>query len=576
MFALYNAEGARPSMIHSLLVQLNDPNPQHRLDAIKGLEGLIDPVVTAALITRLEVETDLRVQVALLTILKNIGTPEALAAGAAWRRANPFPPLAQPREESIEPEPESERLLEDRVIDQEEAETWQEIPAPIDEAEDTKHAYSEAPEPEPLLDDGLLEDDETWQGIPAPVDEDTLHAYGDTPASVPPAPPPQSAPIIEPPPPPKPISPPIDDNISLPSPAPQRPTNAPGRSIHFGSSEAATETATPVVRPAPAPPPKQAEQGVNRGAPPIQPQGSRSRATSVWPISDVEYQHQLNNPIFSAYFPNRIQASQPYSLLVYVHIAIAESLVAHDATQYRPMMGGSQGSASVGSQVLVGKGENITFVPRIEGITFTPAEQVVNWDHKQDFIKAPFLFTAPAQLTQPLSGVIQVYKGVFIAGEIPVTLNIQPTPYDEVLTKNATYHAFDPLFASYSHKDSPVMEYFRQQKTQLGQKMWVDIYDLRAGEHWNSRLLEMIDQSAAVQLFWSAQSAESTYCRQEWQHALQLAGDRPRFIQPVWWETPMPTPPVELAHLHFQKITLPLMTRAQLWGKKIKGWLGGT
>jgi hypothetical protein len=118
------------------------------------------------------------------------------------------------------------------------------------------------------------------------------------------------------------------------------------------------------------------------------------------------------------------------------------------------------------------------------------------------------------------------------------------------------------------------MEYFRQSRASLGQKMLVDIYDLRAGDHWADRLLEMIDQSAFFQLFWSRHSAQSRYCRQEWEYALHYLAERPRFIQPVWWEAPMPDPPPELADLHFQKVPIPSRTRAQLLVARVRGLFG--
>jgi hypothetical protein len=123
----------------------------------------------------------------------------------------------------------------------------------------------------------------------------------------------------------------------------------------------------------------------------------------------------------------------------------------------------------------------------------------------------------------------------------------------------------------------PVMEYFRRARQNMGQKMLVDIYDLRSGEHWADRLLEMIEQSAAFQLFWSRHSAQSRYCRQEWEYALQVAEreQRPRFVQPVWWAAPMPDPPSELAALHFQKVTLPTLTRAQWIAGQLRGVFRG-
>ncbi len=86
--------------------------------------------------------------------------------------------------------------------------------------------------------------------------------------------------------------------------------------------------------------------------------------------------------------------------------------------------------------------------------------------------------------------------------------------------------------------------------------------------------MEMIDQSAVFQLFWSSHSAQSTYCRQEWEHALNYVDSRPRFIQPVWWDAPMPPPPEPLGSLHFQRVSLPPLTRMQLAMVRIRGIFG--
>ena len=51
---------------------------------------------------------------------------------------------------------------------------------------------------------------------------------------------------------------------------------------------------------------------------------------------------------------------------------------------------------------------------------------------------------------------------------------------------------------------------------------------LRAGEQWQPRLLELIEDADVFQLFWSGNSMDSRHCRIEWEHALRL--HRPQFI----------------------------------------------
>jgi hypothetical protein len=80
-----------------------------------------------------------------------------------------------------------------------------------------------------------------------------------------------------------------------------------------------------------------------------------------------------------------------------------------------------------------------------------------------------------------------------------------------------------------------------------------DVLDLRAGEVWNTRLCELIESADVFQLFWSRNSMDSPFVRQEWEHALRIP--KPDFVRPVYWEQPFPTreglPPEGLARLHF-------------------------
>ena len=62
--------------------------------------------------------------------------------------------------------------------------------------------------------------------------------------------------------------------------------------------------------------------------------------------------------------------------------------------------------------------------------------------------------------------------------------------------------------------------------------------------------MRMIERANIFQLFWSENSSQSEYCRQEWQYALQLNREE-GFIRPVYWKDPIPSPPSELSAIHF-------------------------
>ncbi|HEX3053655.1 MAG TPA: toll/interleukin-1 receptor domain-containing protein [Aggregatilineaceae bacterium] len=272
-------------------------------------------------------------------------------------------------------------------------------------------------------------------------------------------------------------------------------------------------------------------------------------------------------PEFSAYYPGAVKPGETYELMLFAHLAQARNEIQQFVMDHAIMMGEQKASSTTASRIKVAVGSLITFVPYIKGIEFSPTEQLVEW--KPPFQNVTFLFRTPATLDAELTGNVRVFHGPLVVGEIPISMRLATrTSGIPKIDQESTFSRFDPVFASYSHRDRPVMEYFRLIRQKVGQKMLVDIYDLRAGEHWSERLLQMIDESAAFQLFWSKNSAQSSYCRQEWEYALKLMQERPRFVQPVYWQDPIPPQPSELAKLHFQRVVLPVMTRMQLtWGE---------
>lgn len=343
----------------------------------------------------------------------------------------------------------------------------------------------------------------------------------------------------------------------------------------IGREDAPLPQAAPPRQPAPQPSPPPAPAGYFGGslAGPLAASGPAQPYTTAagWDQLAQEYL----NPQFTAFYPGVVQPQQQYVLLVFVHIESAIEKVREVAGSYKPMLGARPVSGTVRTTQKVEAGETLTLIPQIEGLTFQPERQKIIWEAGRDdagYQYVSFPFTTPAVLTQDLRGRVLVLKGAIIVGEIPVTLLVLGAASQQ----EAQFRKFDPIFASYSYRDTPVMNYMRKMRAKLGQKMLVDIYDLRAGDHWSDRLLQMIDESAIFQLFWSKHSAASPYCKQEWEHALKYVNQRDRFIQPVYWTSRlMPPPPPELSKIHFEQIEPPIMTRVQLLRQRLGNLLGG-
>jgi hypothetical protein len=89
----------------------------------------------------------------------------------------------------------------------------------------------------------------------------------------------------------------------------------------------------------------------------------------------------------------------------------------------------------------------------------------------------------------------------------------------------------------------------------LGIQFFQDILDLEPGDRWEKELYRHIDESDLFLLFWSTAARESKWVMEEVKYALaRKHGDdfAPPEIRPVIIEgPPVPAPPPELAHLHF-------------------------
>jgi len=85
--------------------------------------------------------------------------------------------------------------------------------------------------------------------------------------------------------------------------------------------------------------------------------------------------------------------------------------------------------------------------------------------------------------------------------------------------------------------------------------VFVDVLDLRSGDHWEARIRREIAARDMFYLFWSVAASQSPWVEQEWRTALELRGLQ--YIDPVPLQPPnVAPPPPELAALHFNEWTL--------------------
>lgn len=172
-----------------------------------------------------------------------------------------------------------------------------------------------------------------------------------------------------------------------------------------------------------------------------------------------------------------------------------------------------------------------------------------------------FVVTVPAELTAKSALIAVTFlTGLVPLGTIRFSLQIGRTggaTITRLLPRLAPGAAqrFEKIFASYAHEDQRDVLRCVQAARALGHDPFMDIVDLPAGTRWERDLHEAIDQCDLFLLFWSRHAKTSDWVMKETRRALaRQAGDAssPPPIRPVVLEgPPVPSPPDDLKHLHF-------------------------
>ncbi len=273
---------------------------------------------------------------------------------------------------------------------------------------------------------------------------------------------------------------------------------------------------------------------------------------------------------FTAFIPRQAAVESWHSVIVYAHTAAMLEKIRTDAKRFEAELGAAPREVRDSQAAALARGTLITFTPQAEGVTFNPESITVGW--WEDLHRVEFRFKADAALADQAANlsitisvdpiIVAVLRGGVLfeppnTGRLPN--QVENTPVTAELFRA------EEIFISYSRKDAAVAVACRNAYRALGYKVLMDMDELRAGERWSVGLERMIERATIFQLFWSEHSANSPFCRQEWEYALRKAADRGSdgmgFIRPVYWSDPLVSPPKELGHLHFAYVRLPRLSR---------------
>jgi hypothetical protein len=283
------------------------------------------------------------------------------------------------------------------------------------------------------------------------------------------------------------------------------------------------------------------------------------------PRTAAEPRHVDENVQFTVYRPSAVQPDRWYPLLAFAHLSERRPDAAPDEPDPVAEMQ-AQAARALGDAIaefrsvtedsgyaVVREGE-LRFVPEMEGVEFNPRDRRFLWT--ETVHGEHFRMRASRALDGRVArGTLTVYAGNLLLADVRFSVRVDSQAKDGAQEQSAA-RPYRRIFASYSHRDTPIVEEFEAHAKATGDRYLRDVVSLRAGEVWDDRLIAMINQADVFQLFWSWNALASPMVRAEWQHALGL--NRPHFVRPVYWEEPLPAqadlPPPQLRRLHFQRV----------------------
>jgi hypothetical protein len=310
--------------------------------------------------------------------------------------------------------------------------------------------------------------------------------------------------------------------------------------------------------------------------PPPSPPPPSPPPPSPSPPSPAQAPQRVDHDVqFTAYPPLAVRLAKWYPLLVFAHRGTpfrdeTGRMIdaAADAERQADVLLGSRRQdftqLRTFSSRAVPRGNNLRFVPWLEGATFNPPEATFNWLEPLHRLEFRFLVNKAPE-TGALSGSITIYKGILLVAEIPLRIAVSesaPITGGGPGVPTPAVH-FRKIFPSYSHRDSTIVDSVIEHVETTGDEYLRDVVKLRSGQIWSEELLKYIDEADVFQLFWSSNSMRSRYVRDEWEYALKSS--RQGFVRPLYWEDPRPEdqalglPPAVLGRLHFARLSIPVL-----------------
>jgi len=198
-------------------------------------------------------------------------------------------------------------------------------------------------------------------------------------------------------------------------------------------------------------------------------------------------------------------------------------------------------------------GDRVDLVIAVPGCGIEEPRETVIW--RRQTTTAGFLIDVPADFAGDAVHVsVNAFRNGEPLGRIAFAMPVAAaTGEPEMRVMGDEARRFSHAFVSYASVDRPIVIRYAHAWSVMRQSYFQDFLSLQPGDAWQARLVEEIDRSDVLVLFWSQAASRSDHVRREVEYALERrkAGQAIEILPVIIDGPPPAAPPESLSSIHF-------------------------
>ncbi len=257
--------------------------------------------------------------------------------------------------------------------------------------------------------------------------------------------------------------------------------------------------------------------------------------------------------VCTVFAPPTVARSEAFLVQVFTHLSESAGDAAALAVEFDPA---ATRRVFQSLETRIARGTRLTFELTMRGAEIEDPVARLVWNGRTEAVQFGVSVSSTAK-PGPILGTVTVSQDSVPVGHLKFKLQVVSQSDSGRIAEPVGDSArrYSTAFVSYASQDRDKVLARVQMLRPLGIHYFQDILDLEPGVRWQRELYRRIDECDLFLLFWSQSAKQSPWVLKEAKYALARKGDDdfgPPEIMPVILEgPPIPRPPPELEHLHF-------------------------